>query len=33
VTFSFILSGFTSGSSASKAIDRAVVVLAGATVS
>jgi D-alanyl-D-alanine carboxypeptidase/D-alanyl-D-alanine-endopeptidase (penicillin-binding protein 4) len=33
VTFAFILSGFSSGSSASKAIDRAVVVLAGATVS
>jgi D-alanyl-D-alanine carboxypeptidase/D-alanyl-D-alanine-endopeptidase (penicillin-binding protein 4) len=33
VTFSFLLSGFTSGSAASKAIDRAVVVLAGATVS
>ena len=33
VTFSFLLSGFTSGSAATKAIDRAVVVLAGATVS
>lgn len=33
VTFSFLLSGFSSGSSASKAIDRAVVVLAGATLS
>ncbi|MFN2537971.1 MAG: D-alanyl-D-alanine carboxypeptidase [Mycobacteriales bacterium] len=33
VTFAFLLSGFSSGSSATKAIDRAVVVLAGATVS
>jgi D-alanyl-D-alanine carboxypeptidase/D-alanyl-D-alanine-endopeptidase (penicillin-binding protein 4) len=33
VTFSFLLSGFSSGSAAVKAIDRAVVVLAGATVS
>jgi D-alanyl-D-alanine carboxypeptidase/D-alanyl-D-alanine-endopeptidase (penicillin-binding protein 4) len=33
VTFSFILASFTSGSAATKAIDRAVVVLAGATVS
>jgi D-alanyl-D-alanine carboxypeptidase/D-alanyl-D-alanine-endopeptidase (penicillin-binding protein 4) len=33
VTFSFLLSGFSSGSAATKAIDRAVVVLAGATVS
>jgi D-alanyl-D-alanine carboxypeptidase/D-alanyl-D-alanine-endopeptidase (penicillin-binding protein 4) len=33
VTFSFLLSGFTSGGAATKAIDRAVVVLAGATVS
>jgi D-alanyl-D-alanine carboxypeptidase/D-alanyl-D-alanine-endopeptidase (penicillin-binding protein 4) len=33
VTFSFLLSGFSSGNSATKAIDRAVVVLAGATIS
>ncbi|MCW2707194.1 MAG: D-alanyl-D-alaninecarboxypeptidase/D-alanyl-D-alanine-endopeptidase [Frankiales bacterium] len=33
VTFSFLLSGFTSGTAATKAIDRAVVVLAGGTVS
>jgi D-alanyl-D-alanine carboxypeptidase/D-alanyl-D-alanine-endopeptidase (penicillin-binding protein 4) len=33
VTFSFLLSGFTSGTAATKAIDRAVVVLAGATIS
>ena len=33
VTFSFALAGFRSGSAATKAIDRAVVVLAGATVS
>ena len=33
VSFAFILSGFTSGTSATKAIDRAVVVLAGAAVS
>jgi D-alanyl-D-alanine carboxypeptidase/D-alanyl-D-alanine-endopeptidase (penicillin-binding protein 4) len=33
VTFSILLAGFSSGSSATKAIDRAVVVLAGATVS
>ena len=33
VTFAFLLSGFTTGSSSTKAIDRAVVVLAGATVS
>lgn len=33
VTFAFLLSGFTDALSATKAIDRAVVVLAGATVS
>lgn len=32
VTFAFVLSGYSSGSAAVKAIDRAVVVLAGATV-
>lgn len=33
VTFSFVLAGFTNGPATTKAIDRAVVVLAGATVS
>ena len=33
VTFSFLLASFTSGPSTTKAIDRAVVVLAGASVS
>jgi len=33
VTFAFVLAGFSSGPAATKAIDRAVVVLAGATVS
>lgn len=33
VTFAFVLSGFSNGSSATKAIDRAVVALAGASVS